>query len=76
MGYPGMRRPDGAEAWGMKSADGAEACGMRSAERWKVKVLLMKCFRSLVGVSRMAIVRYEEVRRRPGIERELAISVD
>ena len=32
---------------------GAEAWGMRSVERRKVKVLEMKCFRSLVGVSRM-----------------------
>ena len=31
---------------------GAEAWGMRSAER-KVNVLEMKCFRSVVGVSRM-----------------------
>ena len=30
----------------------AEAWGMRSAER-KVNVLEMKCFRSVVGVSRM-----------------------
>ena len=45
----------------------AEAWGMRSAERRKVKVLEMKCFRSLVGVSRMDRVRNEEVRRRAGI---------
>ena len=32
---------------------GAEAWGMRSAEGRKVNVLLMKCLRSLVGVSRM-----------------------
>ena len=32
---------------------GAEAWGMRSAERRKVTVLEVKCFRSLVGVSRM-----------------------
>ena len=50
---------------------GAEAWGMRSAERRKVKVLEMKCLRSLVGVSRMDRVRNEEVRRRAGIEREL-----
>ena len=31
----------------------------------------MKCLRSLVGVSRMDRVMYEEVRRRAGIEREL-----
>ena len=45
---------------------------MRSAERRKVNVLEMKCLRSLVGVSRMDRVRTEEVRRRAGIERELA----
>ena len=49
---------------------GAEAWGMRSAERRKVNVLEMKCLRSLVGVSRMDIVRKEEVRRRAGIEME------
>ena len=45
---------------------------MRSAERRKVNVLKMKCLRSLVGASRMDRVRNEEVRRRAGIERELA----
>ena len=55
---------------------GAEAWGMRSAERRKVNVLEMKCLRSLVGVSRMDRVRNEEVRRRPGIERELASRAD
>ena len=45
---------------------------MRSAERRKVNVLEMKCLRSLVGVSRMDRVRNEEVRRRAGIELELA----
>ena len=50
----------------------AEAWGMRSAEKRKVNVLEMKCLRSLVGVSRMDRVRKEEVRRRAGIERELA----
>ena len=52
--------------------NGAEAWGMRSADRRKVKVLEMKCLRSLVRVSRMDRVRNEEVRRRAGIERELA----
>ena len=47
---------------------GAEAWGLRSAERRKVNVLDMKCLRSLVGVSR----GNEDVRRRAGIERELA----
>ena len=51
---------------------GAEAWGVRSAERRKANVLEMKCLRSLVGVSRMDRVRNEEVRRRAGIERELA----
>ena len=55
---------------------GAEAWGMRSTERRKVNVLAMKCLRSLVGVSRMDRVRNEEVRRRAGIERELASRAD
>ena len=55
---------------------GAEAWGMRSAERRKVNVLEMKCLRSLVGVSRMDRVRNEEVRRRAGIEKDLASRAD
>ena len=55
---------------------GAEAWGMRSAERSKVNVLEMKCLRSLVGVSLMDRVRNEEVRRRAGIEMELASRAD
>ena len=54
----------------------AEAWGMRSAERRKVNVLDLKCLRSLVGMSRMDRVRNEEVRRRAGIERELASRTD
>ena len=49
---------------------------MRSAERRKVNVLETKCLRNLVGVSRMDRVRNEEVRRRAGIERELANRAD
>ena len=45
----------------------------RSAERRKVNVLEVKYMRSSVGVSRMDTVRNEEVRRRAGIESELAI---
>ena len=45
---------------------------MRSPERRKVNVLEMECLRNLVGVSRMDRVRNEQVRRRAGIERELA----
>ena len=55
---------------------GSEAWGMRSAERRKVNVLEMKCLRSLVGVSRMDIVRNEEVRWRAGIERVLVSRAD
>ena len=36
----------------------------------------MKCLRSLVGVSQINRVRNEEVRRRAGIERELASRAD
>ena len=39
-------------------------------------VLEMKCLRNLVGVSRMYRVRNEAVRRRAGIERELASRAD
>ena len=49
---------------------------MRSAERRKVNVLQMKCLRSLVGVSRMDRVTNEEVRRKAGIEMELASRAD
>ena len=49
---------------------------MRSAERRKVNVVEIKCLRRLVGVSRMDRVRNEEVRRRAGIERELASRSD
>ena len=55
---------------------GVEEWGMRSAKRRKVNVLEMKCLRSLVGVSRMDRVRDEEVRRRAGIEKELANRAD
>ena len=46
---------------------GSEAWGVRSTERRKVNVLEMKCWRSLVVMSRMDRVRNEEVRRRAGI---------
>ena len=49
---------------------------MRSAERRKVNVLEMKYLRSLVGGSGMDRVRNEELRRRAGIERELASRAD
>ena len=49
---------------------------MRIAERRKVNVRDMKCLRSLVVVSLMDRVRNEGVRRRAGIERELASRAD
>ena len=49
---------------------------MISAARRKVNVLEMKCLRSLIRVSRMDRVRNEEVRRRAGIESELASRAD
>ena len=49
---------------------------MRSAERRKANVLEMKCLRRLVGVSQMDRVRSVEVRRRAGIEREIASRAD
>ena len=49
---------------------------MRSVERIKVNVLKMKCLRSLVGVARVDRVRNEEVRKRAGIERDLASRAD
>ena len=55
---------------------GAEAWGIRSAEVKKVNDLEMKCLRSLVVVSRMDRVRNKEVRRRAGIEKELASRAD
>ena len=54
----------------------SEACFMRSAERRKVNLLEMNCWRSLVGISRMARVRNEEERRTVGIEKELASIMD
>ena len=41
-----------------------------------MNVLEMKCLRSLVGVSRMDRVSNEEVRRRAGIESEVASRAD
>ena len=41
-----------------------------------LNVIEMKCLRSLVGVSRLDRVRNQEVRRRAGMERELASRAD
>ena len=66
-----------AETWGKRSAEtwvkrSAETWSKRSAERRKVNVLELKCLRNLVGVSEMDRVGNEEVRKRAGIEKELA----
>ena len=45
-------------------------------EMRKLNVLEMRCLRSFGGVSRMDGVRNEQVRRRAGIERELASRED
>ena len=50
--------------------------GYKISERRKVNVLEMKCLGSLVRVSRMDRVGNEEVRRRAGIESELASLTD
>ena len=42
----------------------------------KANILKMECLRSLFGESRMDRVRNEDVRRRAGIERELASRAD
>ena len=54
---------------------GAEAWGMRSAERRKMNVLEIKCLEVWLEY-REWIVRNEEVRRRAGIEMELASRAD
>ena len=54
----------------------AKAWGIRNAKRRKENVLEMKFLSCLVGVSQMDRVRNEEVRRRAGIGRELASTVD
>ena len=41
-----------------------------------MNILEKECLRSLVGVTRMGRVTNEEVRRKDGIERELASRVD
>ena len=53
----------------------AEAWDLRSAERKKVNILAMKCLRSLVGVSRMDLVRNEAVNSRAGIKGEVPSGV-
>ena len=68
---------NGGRKGGRQGIDGlCMVWGMRSAERKKANLLEMKCLRNLIGVSRMDRVWNEEVRRRAGIERELASTAD
>ena len=55
---------------------GAETWGLREAERQKLNVFEMRCLRSMAGVTRFDRIRNEEVRRRTGVEDELAMRVD
>ena len=55
---------------------GGESWGLRKEERRKLNVMEMNCLRNMCGVSRREHVRNEEVRRRVGVEREMAERVD
>ncbi len=50
---------------------GAETWNMGAAEMRRLNVM-GKCLKSMCGVTRMNRVRNDEVRRRKGVERELA----
>ena len=49
---------------------------MKASDRRRLNVFEMKCLRSMTGVSLMDRIRNEEVRRRVGIEKDLAARVD
>ncbi len=51
---------------------GAEIWHMGATERKRLNVGELRCLRSMCGETRMARVRHEEARRRPGFSRELA----
>ena len=51
---------------------GAETWSMSVADKKRVNVAEMKCLRGMCGVTRMDRIRNEEVRRRTGVEKELA----
>ena len=55
---------------------GSECWGMKVSERQKLNVFEMKCLRCMAGVSRMDRIRNEVVRRRTGVEVDLATRVD
>ncbi len=52
--------------------NGAETWNMGAAERKRLNVMEIRCLRSMCGVTRMDRVRNEELRRRPGDEKEVA----
>ena len=51
---------------------GGESWGLRKKEERRLNVMEMNCLRNMCGVSRRDRVRNEEVRRRVGVESELA----
>ena len=51
---------------------GGESWGLRKKEERRLNVMEMNCLRNMCGVSRREHVRNEEVRRRVGVESELA----
>ena len=55
---------------------GAETWNMGAAERRRLNVMEMRCLRSMCGVTRMDRMRNEEVRRRTGVGRELAVRAE
>jgi len=55
---------------------GGESWGMREEEKRKLNVMEMNCLRNMCGVSRREHVHNEEVRRRVGVEIELAERVE
>ena len=55
---------------------GSELWGMKASDRRRLNVFEMKCLRSMTGVSLRDRIRNEEVRRRVGIEKDLAARVD
>ena len=55
---------------------GAETWNLREAERKSLNVFEMKCLRSMVRVTRLDRVRNEEVRKRAGVEKEMAERAD
>ena len=55
---------------------GSETWGMKVVERRRMNVFDMRCLRYMAGVTVMDRVRNEEIRRRVGVEKDLADRVD